>query len=194
MKLQRVTMLTRFPAIAALALMTLTIVFARDAQAACFTTPVKHALVASPVRFAAQPVAAALDDQQGDGGSIVGLWHSVFLLGDGPDRYDETFQQFHADGTEMMLSNGLPPVLGNVCVGVWKPTGARTFRLRHMAWNWDADGHFVGTFAMLVTLRIDRQSNTLSGTWVADSFDPSGTLIPEAHAEGTMRGARITVD
>ena len=191
---QRVTTPNRLPTIAALVLLTLSLASARDAQAACFTTPVKNPLAASAVRFSAQPAAAALDDNSSGEASIVGMWHTLFLLGAGPDKYDESFQQFHSDGTEMMLSNGLPPMLGNVCVGVWKQTGARSAKLRHTAWNWNADGSFAGTFVMLVTLRIDRQGNGLSGTWVADSLDPSGAVIPELHAEGSVRSARITVD
>ena len=70
----------------------------------------------------------------------------------------------------------------------------RGFRLRHTTWNWNGDGSFAGTFVMLVTLRIDRQGNTLSGSWVADSLHSFGVVVPELHAEGTVRSARITID
>ena len=48
--------------------------------------------------------------------SVIGMWHAVFRLGDasGP-VYDEVFEQFHSDGTELIISSGLPPALGNVC-------------------------------------------------------------------------------
>jgi hypothetical protein len=33
-----------------------------------------------------------------------------------------------------------------------------------------------------------------AGTYAADSFDLQGNVIPEAHAEGRLRGVRITVE
>jgi hypothetical protein len=170
------------------------------ASAACFSTPVKTPLPAPRALFSAAPAAAGLDDPSTSLGAgreaspIVGLWTSEFLLGDGPARYDQTFQTIHADGTEMMVSNGLPPALGNVCVGIWKQIAPRTFRMKHMTWNWDANGGFAGTFLMTVTLRLDRRGNSYTGTWVADSYDPDGELIPGLHAEGVARGTRIGID
>jgi hypothetical protein len=94
----------------------------------------------------------------------------------------------------MMVSNGLPPAPGNVCVGIWKQVAPRTFKLKHMTWNWDANGGFAGTFLLDVTLRLDRRGNSYMGTWVADSYDPDGTIIPELHAEGIARGTRISLN
>jgi hypothetical protein len=130
------------------------------------------------------------------------MWHAVFRIGDanGP-VYDETLQQFHSDGTELIVSNGLPPALGNVCVGVWKEIGQRTIKLRHMTWNWapaDAGfgvpGTFAGRFEMLVTLRVNRHGTGYSGTWSARNYDAAGNHIPELDAEGVVRATRITVD
>jgi hypothetical protein len=163
------------------------------AAAACFSTPVKTAAAMPRALFSAAPAASALD--HGDSQpAIVGLWNSEFFLGDGPARYDQTFQIIHADGTEMMVSNGLPPALGNVCVGIWKQVAPRTFKLKHMTWNWDGNGGFAGTFLMTVTLRLDRRGSSYTGSWSADSYDPDGQLIPELHAEGTARGARIGLE
>ena len=121
------------------------------------------------------------------------MWNTEFLLGNG-DFYDQSFQQFHSDGTEMMLSRGLPPPLGNVCVGVWKQAG-RTYTLKHMAWNWNANGDYVSIFVMEVTIRLDRRGNRYLGTWRSDNLNPA-TLqpIPGEHFEGTVRATRITVD
>ena len=53
--------------------------------------------------------------------SIVGMWHAVLRIGDANGVvFDEVLQHFHSDGTEMILSNGFPPAIGNVCIGVWK--------------------------------------------------------------------------
>jgi hypothetical protein len=178
-------------------LITLTIVsvcpgLVSRASAACFSTPTKTTFTTPRALFSAAP-AAVLDDREAPA-SIVGLWNSEFLLGDGPARYDQTFQIIHADGTEMMVSNGLPPALGNVCVGIWKQIAPRTFKLKHMTWNWDGNGGFAGTFLMTVTLRLDRRGASYTGSWSADSYNPDGELIPELHAEGTARGVRIGLE
>lgn len=165
-----------------------------EAVAACATPPTKQAFAVPKLALSNLNAVPALDDAQGGGASIVGMWNVEFLFGDGPDRYDQGFQLFHADGTEMMLSNGLPPALGNVCLGVWKKVAPRTVKLRHMAWNWTTEGAFAGTFELLVTLRLDRHGDSVAGTWVAESFDPDGNVIPGLHAEGVVRASRITAD
>jgi hypothetical protein len=163
-----------------------------EAQASCFTNAGKH-LLSSRVPYA-DGFAMHVGDEQDRSIGPIGLWNAEFLIGNGPDLFDESFQQFHADGTEMMLSRGLPPALGNVCIGIWKQDGPRTVRLKHMAWNWDADGRFIGTFVMDATLRLDRRSGRYTGTWSADNFDTAGNVIPDQHVEGIVRARRITFD
>ncbi len=135
-------------------------------------------------------------------GSIVGMWHAILRIGDasGP-VYDEVFQQFHSDGTEMIISNGLPPALGNVCVGVWKRTEPRTYKLRHMTWNWSPEtggfgvpGTFAGHFELQVRLRLDSNGNAYRGSWKAQNFDLEGNHLPELDAEGVVTARRITVN
>jgi hypothetical protein len=93
-----------------------------------------------------------------------------------------------------MVDNGVPPALGNVCVGIWKQIAPRTVKLRHTTWNWDADGHLTGTFVLLMTVKLDRQGNALAGSYVADSDDLAGHRIAERHVEGVVKGTRTTVD
>jgi hypothetical protein len=126
--------------------------------------------------------------------SIVGLWRVAFLVGDGPAVAFEGFQQWHAGGTEVMVDNGVPPSLGNVCLGVWKRTGPRSFSLRHVTFNWDANGQSTGTFQVVIHVRLDPSGRTYAGSFVSDSFDLLGNPIPELHSEGRLRGVRITVD
>jgi hypothetical protein len=122
------------------------------------------------------------------------------VAGAEPFVFDTTFQQFHSDRTEIMISNGVPPAFGNVCVGVWQPLGRRRIKLHHTTWNWssvatditDLSG-FAGTFVMDVTLRLDRDRNSFSGTWSAVSFDKDGVEVPGSRFEGIVSGARITV-
>ena len=169
------------------------VAFSAEAQATCVTTAKGRPLVSAP-QFAAGTAAAVGDAQDQSDATLVGLWRTVFLLGDGPDVLDESFQQFHIDGTEMMLSRGLPPVLGNVCVGIWKAIGLRAYKLKHTAWNWDFDGNYIGMFVMDLTIRLDRRGASYSGTFTADNLTTDGDPIPGQHFEGVVRGARITVD
>ena len=180
----------RLTATVTLSLVGLVTAFAGNAQASCFADGPR--LSGAPIQFSSAAAAHGADDNDQGGGSIAGLYRTQFLIGEGPDLYDESFQQFHSDGTEMMLSRGLPPVLGNVCVGTWIRTGPRTFKLKHVAWNWNPDGSFAGTFVMEVTLRLSRSGYT--GAWKADNLDPSDVSIPGQQYEGVVRATRIEVD
>jgi hypothetical protein len=180
----------------AMAALTLSVAFAAEARAGCF---------ANGLARSADGVQAGVDRERlgqifgepsmaGQSRSIVGLWRVAFLVGDGPAVAYEGFQQWHKGGTEVMVDNGVPPSLGNVCVGVWKQTGNRTFSLRHVTFNWDGNGQTTGTFQVLITVRLDRAGRTYAGTYVSDSFDLQGNRIPELHAEGRLRATRITVE
>jgi len=162
---------------------------------------------ASPVSFLAdeslvEGLPEYLPASGAGGGSVIGMWHAILRIGDasGP-VYDEVFQQFHSDGTEMIVSNGLPPVLGNVCVGVWNRTGPGTYKLRHMTWNWSPEtggfgvpGTFAGHFELKVRLRLNDSGNGYRGTWQAKNYDTDGNHLPELDADGVVTGNRITVD
>jgi hypothetical protein len=167
-----------------------------DATAACIPTERARPAVAAPNPGYVQGAIISSGDHSsaGHSASIVGLWKTTFLAGDGPDVAYEGFQQWHVGGTEVMVDNGVSPAFGNVCVGVWKQVAARTYRLRHVTFNWDAQGRPAGTFVMQMTVTLDRRGNRYSGRYVADSFDLSGTVIPELHLEGTVRSVRIAVE
>ena len=137
-----------------------------------------------------------------DVGTVVGMWHAILRIGDanGP-VYDEVLEQFHSDGTELLISNGLPPALGNVCIGIWKRVAPRTFKLRHMTWNWSppdggfgVPGSFAGHFELEVTLRLDARGNAFTGRWTAENFDLEGKHIPALDAQGVVTGTRLSVD
>ncbi len=135
-------------------------------------------------------------------GSIVGMWHAVLRIGNAKGAvYDEVLQQFHSDGTEMIVSNGLPPALGNVCIGVWKRTGPGAYKLKHMTWNWSPDdggfgvpGTFAGHFELQVKLQLAPGGDSYKGNWKAQNFDPAGKHLPELDAAGVVTGTRIRVN
>ena len=162
------------------------------AEAACITpdrssSSVKH--VTKTPSLAAPRAGAAADGAN----SIVGLWSTTFYVGETTDVWDQAFEQWHSDGTELAVDNAVPPILGNVCVGVWVQD-ARTIRLRHVTWNWNLDGTKAGTFLLEATIGVDRGGLTFTGTYVSDSFDVDGNVIPELHGEGVVRGTRISAD
>jgi hypothetical protein len=194
MQLRNTTLGRRIVVIAVLGL---ALCLAADARGACFTDaagrplPIAPAVRAQDASIEQAALGQPAHAQKSEG--ITGMWLTEFLLGQGPERFDQGFQLFHAGGTETMLSNGLPPSLGNVCLGVWDQAGRR-IRLRHVAWNWDAEGRLTGTFIMLATFRLDARGHRFEGTWTADSYDLSNNVIPELHAEGVVRGTRVPVD
>ena len=128
--------------------------------------------------------------------SIVGLWTVTFLVGDGPDVFDQGFEQWHADGTEITIDVAVPPAAGNICLGVWKGVG-RAVKLHHVGWNWDTSVNpaaLAGVFVLDMSVTVGRDGKTFSGRYVTDSYDNDGNVLPAYHAEGVVRGQRIGVN
>jgi len=173
------------------------------AQAACFTSKLQRPVLQPRLpalvpqsglqAFAGAAAQSQAPAQPSNQHSVVGMWLAEFRT-TGGQLWDQGFELFHADGTEVAVDNAVPPLLGNVCVGVWKSVAPRTIKLRHMTWNWNPDSTLAGTFLLLVTLTVGPDGSAYDGTFVSDSFDLQGTVIPAFHAEGTVRGTRITVD
>ena len=126
------------------------------------------------------------------GPAIVGMWEVTLLTGGAV--YDLAFQQFHADGLEMQNSGIVPPILDNICWGLWRQIGARTFRLKHFGWTFDADGNNTGTFVLTATIKVGVGENSYTGTYVADILLPSGEPDPSQHVTGTMSATRLTIE
>jgi hypothetical protein len=170
------------------------VALAPGAEAACITpdrsaSAIKRILPPPSLARAgnAGPVA------ESSGSSIVGFWQTTFYVGDTTNVWDQAFELWHADGTELAVDNAVPPVLGNVCIGVWQQLG-RTIKLRHYTWNWNPDGTKAGVFQLEMTVTVGRGGDTFEGTYVSDSFDLDGKVIPELHGEGVVRASRITAD
>ena len=121
--------------------------------------------------------------------SIVGLWYVNYTSG-GQPLY-ESFDQWHSDGTELENPN-LAPATGPLCVGVWKQTGARTFKLHHVGWNFDINGNSLGTFTLDEKNTVGPNGQTYHGTFDLKFYDVDGNLVAEV--TGTQSATRITVD
>ena len=141
------------------------------------------------------------------GGPIVGQWQVVMTAFPGTPGafiYDVAFQQFHSDGTELMISAGVPPTIGNVCIGAWERRAGGEIRLRHMTWNWNGDEVLgdapTGYFVLDVILRPNSGGTAYTGTWRAGSFNlgagplgSGGPAQPGSEAEGTLEVVRVGV-
>ena len=134
---------------------------------------------------------------QGGEDSIVGLWDVIFK-DSGGNFFDEGYDQFHADGTEIL--NDIPnPAFGNVCLGVYERDDHHkplSYRLHHVFWNFDGGGNLAGRGEWDSVLTLDHSGNNYSGTWTMNNFDLSGNLItsgPLAPSSGTLKAKRIMV-
>jgi hypothetical protein len=137
------------------------------------------------------PASMERDDRQkgDDEAVIVGLWNTtvtsvgtVILRG---------FEAYHTDHTEV-LNEFHDPRSGNVCLGVWKHVGRRTYQLKHPAFWWDANGNWIGYRIIRQTVTVNEEGNEFSGTWSVDRLDTDGN--PVSHTDGEIIGTRVTVD
>lgn len=185
-----------------------------EARAACMVpgTQKPSALNAAGKVLAppgAAPVLAAAAQSANSNGSgpIVGLWQLVMTASPGTANefvFDFGFQQFHADGTELMISGGVPPTIGNVCIGTWERAVDGVIRVVHVTWNWAGDEVLgdapTGYFYLQVTLRTNSQGTAYAGTWRTASYNlgagPLGTggaPQPGTEFDGTIQAVRIGV-
>jgi hypothetical protein len=184
-----------------------------EARAACFAPGASKLSTLTGAAKLARPgtapalAAAAQGAGSSGGGPIVGLWQVLMTAFPGTNNefiFDFAFQQFHADGTEMMISGGVPPSIGNICIGAWERRAGGVIRLRHMTWNF-VGGEVLGDlptgyFLLDVTLRPNSQGTAYEGTWKAASYDlgagplgSGGPPQPNSEYEGTLQAVRVTV-
>jgi hypothetical protein len=129
---------------------------------------------------------------------IVGLWHVKFYLKDTPGfkdgtEFDAGYSIWHSDGTEMTLSGGRPPLIGDVCMGVWKHLGHGVYKLNHFGASYDNSGlNLIGPARIQETVTLDRDRDSFSGPFTIDQYTEAGNLA--GHFQGTITGTRITVD
>ena len=186
-----------------------------DAAATCMAPPSSKLSAATGAAKFLRPgtapalAAAAQSANSNGGGSIVGLWQEVFTALPGPNNpeafiFDFGFQQFHTDGTELNSSGGVPPTIGNICIGVWERGAGGVIKLRHVGWNFAGNEVLgdlpTGYFYLEVTLRTNSQGTAYSGTWTAASYDlgagplgSGGPPQPGTEFSGTIQAARISV-
>jgi hypothetical protein len=111
--------------------------------------------------------------------------------------FDEGFDQYHSEGTEIM-NDTPPPASGNVCLGVWAKTGPRSYKLKHPFWIFDpvTNTTLIGRGVILERLTLDRGGRSFTGTFTFQfrdlSGNPIGPTLPDV--SGNLIGDRLTVD
>ena len=134
-------------------------------------------------------------DREKDGdASIVGLWE--FQLDGAPPDFGT--QAWHSDGTEFMFSAGRNPATVDVCQGVWRQIGPRTYSLNHIAMGWDL-GYFGLRIHIHAVVTVDRAGDTYSGTYTAAAYavtpeNPFDESTQVGGGTGTMTGTRVKPD
>jgi hypothetical protein len=146
-------------------------------------------------------VLAALTNDEGatpPGPSIVGTWKEKWIsegsegIPDGTE-VDAGYAQWHSDGTEINLSGLRAPLTGNVCLGEWIKTGARTYQMNHFGISYDSTGaNLVGPARIQQWLTLDSKGDSTSGEFTIDQWDESGNLL--AHVQGNITGTRVTMN
>jgi len=130
--------------------------------------------------------------------SMVGTWkeHWISEGSDGiPDgtEIDAGYAQWHSDGTEINISGLRAPMTGDVCLGEWIKTGARTYRMNHFGISYDSTGqNLVGPARIQQWLTLDAKGDATTGKFTIDQWDESGNLL--AHIQGNVIGTRVTMD
>jgi len=138
-----------------------------------------------------EPQALGPADDTSPAESITGLW-KVNIYDPTGQLVDVAFDVWHSDGTEI-LNDYTNPILGNVCLGVYRQVGPGKFSLTHPSWNFDQNGNLIGTVIIHETVTVGKGGNTFSGTASSDVYDINGNLIGK-FAGATVKATRITAN
>ena len=158
-----------------------------NARANCDPGQYGHVNIRVPATMFAQGTAASRSNSGPV--SIVGLWHATLSSPDGFGY--QSFVTWHSDGLEFESADA-PPIIGAVCVGVWKQAG-RTVRNNHFGWTWDPSGIVpTGFFNLRETLTLSNDGNSYAGDFDFATYDINGS--PSGDHKGSVSAKRITLN
>lgn len=167
---------------------------APSAQAGCgqprFSTPAQSNSVQSDKAAAPEMVQSPKDSPTPGYHSIVGLWLTTVTI-DGQPVY-QAFESFTSDGLEILNDNGAPQA-GNVCLGVWAPSGKNTLSVNHPSWNYDDNGNVIGTVVIRTQITLEPGGDTYKGTVTINVYDNYGNQVAPT-TTGQISAKRITAD
>lgn len=162
--------------------------YASAAFAGCGDDSWKH-----PASFQSDGTAASLLHRASlsdlTGQPIVGMWSFKMMAGSATVDYG--YVQWHSDGTEIENSAGRAPSTENFCMGIWHPTGLRSFHLSHYALSYTTSGVLNGKVHISEDVTVNGTGTAYSGTFALDLYDPtSGALLQ--HVPGQVTAQRIS--
>ncbi|MDP9043397.1 MAG: hypothetical protein M3O01_01170, partial [Pseudomonadota bacterium] len=158
--------------------------------------------------FDAADLIRVSDSDREDAG-LVGMWN-VTVTSDGNSYpgpipfgvlLDFATIQYHSDGTEFQISGSRPPSTGDVCMGIWRQTGERTYQVKHLALAWVSSdstppsptAKYLGPGKFTETIQLNRKGDRFTGTVGIDQYADDGVTLIE-HVSGTMTGVRFSFD
>lgn len=150
-----------------------------------------------------------VDGRDSDPRSIVGTWRFT-STSDGtaypvPIPFgvviDFGTQQWHSDGTELIISGGRAPSTADTCMGTWEQTGPSTYRYKHIGMSWaSSDSNpaatpatYIGPAIIRATVTLNRAGNAFEGTFTVDQYARDEVTLLE-HVGGHVKAVRFTVD
>ncbi len=125
--------------------------------------------------------------------AIVGLWHVIYTNSADQSTFNDTFDTWHSDGTEIE-SAFLAPAGGNLCVGVWRETGLRSVTLHHVGWLFNPStpaATATNIFTLDEDIRVSEDRMSYSGTFTFKVWNLDGSPTP-VEVTGTIAATRIT--
>lgn len=147
---------------------------------------------------------AALDGDDSDEASIVGMWHAVLTahaMNNQPipaTVVDNSLTIWHSDHTDIIVSDR-PPQDGQVCLGVWEQTGAREYKLNHIPWLANdltnaptGIGNPTGPAQLTENITVSQDGNHYSGMFTLTAYDLS--FKPLVTFTGSVSATRITTN
>jgi hypothetical protein len=185
----------------ALSALVLVTMLAPAAHAGCgLYTPV-HPASWQPQIASPRLVLAALTNDDGAAPAeptMVGTWKEKWII-EGtqgiPDgtEFDASYTQWHSDGTEINVSGLRAPLTGDVCLGEWIRTGARTYQMNHFGVSYDSTGtKLVGPARIQQWLTLDPSGNSTTGTFAVVQYTETGGVM--AQVKGRVTGTRVTME
>ena len=120
-------------------------------------------------------------------GSIVGMWKNSVVVNS--QIVATSIATWHSDGTEFDNVD-IPPIVGNICEGVWDSKGVGKVAEHHFGWTFDSNSNPSGYFTLEQTVRLSRNGLSYSGPFDQKFYDNEGNLLTEV--TGEMSAERFT--
>lgn len=147
-----------------------------DSLAAMAAATAVHNPLHPALKAPSSPAVALSTDNSGVLTSIVGMWHTQFLVDGQPIQ--EAYQIWNLGGTEVHNPN-VDPRSNNICLGTWAAVGPQTYTLTHRVWWYDTTGDFLGTIHLHETVTLSNRGAAHAGSFKLDFYDPNDNFVNE---------------